>query len=199
MIRKYAEIFCWKNVSSFCSAKATHIFSAKNIRILYIESAKTVNEMTLNKLVKLTTLWTTGPCLVYYCCRPIKVGCNFPQQYKIQLNNNSISNISGKLQPSWLKLFVHDNSASQKALMSKNSLWWLLKQTNYMPGILKHFKIQLRFQSPQLGCSILYGFFHWTDCKNKNFVCVEVLRPSQPNGVMSSAVSLPNHTFTEHA
>ena len=58
---KYAEIFCWKNVSSFCSAKATHIFSAKNIRILYIESAKTVNEMTLNELVKLTTLWTTGP------------------------------------------------------------------------------------------------------------------------------------------
>ena len=61
MIRKYAEIFCWKNVSSFCTAKATHIFSAKNIRILYIELAKTVNEMTLNELVKLTTLWTTGP------------------------------------------------------------------------------------------------------------------------------------------
>ena len=50
-------------MSSFCSAKATHIFSAKHIRIhvLYIESAKTVNEMTLNKLVKLTMLWTTGP------------------------------------------------------------------------------------------------------------------------------------------
>ena len=59
MIRKYAEIFCWKNVSSFCSAKATHIFSAKNIRILCIKSAKTVNEMTLNELVKLTALWTT--------------------------------------------------------------------------------------------------------------------------------------------
>ena len=28
------------------------------------------------------------------------------------------------------------------------------------------------------------------------FVCVEVLRLSQPNGVMSSAVSLPNHMFT---
>ena len=27
-------------------------------------------------------------------------------------------------------------------------------------------------------------------------LCVEVLLPSQPNGVMSSAVSLPNHTFT---
>ena len=30
-------------------------------------------------------------------------------------------------------------------------------------------------------------------------VCVEVLRPSQPNGVMSSAVSLPNNTFTGQA
>ena len=35
---------------------STHIFSAKNIRILYTESAKTVNEITLNELVKLTTL-----------------------------------------------------------------------------------------------------------------------------------------------
>ena len=69
VIRKYAEIFLWKNVSSFCSAKATHIFSAKNIRILYIKSAKTVIEMTLNKLVKLTTLWTTGPCaFVFHQC-----------------------------------------------------------------------------------------------------------------------------------
>ena len=35
-------------------------------------------------------------------------------------------------------------------------------------------------------------------CQNL-FVCVEVLQPSQPNGVMLSAVSLPNHTFTEQA
>ena len=69
MIREYAEIFCWKNVSSFCSAKATHIFSAKNIRILYTESAKTVNEMALNELVKLMKLWTTGPWIV--CSEPV--------------------------------------------------------------------------------------------------------------------------------
>ena len=31
------------------------------------------------------------------------------------------------------------------------------------------------------------------------FFCVEVLWSSQPNGVMSSAVSLPNHTFTGQA
>ena len=37
---------------------------------------------------------------------------------------------------------------------------------------------------------------------NRNFFfffCVEVLWPGQPNGVMSSAVSLPNHTFTGQA
>ena len=31
------------------------------------------------------------------------------------------------------------------------------------------------------------------------FVCVAVLQPSQPNGVMSSAISLPSHTFTGQA
>ena len=41
--------------------------------------------------------------------------------------------------------------------------------------------------------------------KNQNVICcrlivwVEVLRPSQPNEIMSSAVSLPNHTFTGQA
>ena len=38
-----------------------------------------------------------------------------------------------------------------------------------------------------------------TELKHSKFVCVEVLRPSQPNGVMSSVVSLPNHTFTGQA
>ena len=31
------------------------------------------------------------------------------------------------------------------------------------------------------------------------FVCIEVLQPSQPIGVISSVVSLPNHTFTGQA
>ena len=35
--------------------------------------------------------------------------------------------------------------------------------------------------------------------QTERFVCVEVLRPRQPNGVMSSAVSLPNHMFTGQA
>ena len=32
-----------------------------------------------------------------------------------------------------------------------------------------------------------------------SFVCVEILQPSQPNGVMSIPVSLPNQTFTGQA
>ena len=32
-----------------------------------------------------------------------------------------------------------------------------------------------------------------------HFICVEVLRPSQPNGVMQSVISLPNHSFTGQA
>ena len=45
---------------------ATHIFSAKNIRILCIESAKTVNEMTINELIKLTMLWTIEPWFLHF-------------------------------------------------------------------------------------------------------------------------------------
>ena len=40
--------------------KLLTFFQQKNLRKLYIESAKTVNEMALNELVKLATLWTTG-------------------------------------------------------------------------------------------------------------------------------------------
>ena len=39
----------------------------------------------------------------------------------------------------------------------------------------------------------------WRHVLTVLFVCVEVLRPSQPNGAISSAVSLPNHTFTGQA
>ena len=46
---------CKKN---FAVQKLLTFFQQKNIRILYIESAKTVNEMTL---IKLMTLWTIGP------------------------------------------------------------------------------------------------------------------------------------------
>ena len=36
-------------------------------------------------------------------------------------------------------------------------------------------------------------------CFSLHCVCVEVLMPNQPNEVMLSAVSLPNHTFTGQA
>ena len=46
----------------------------------------------------------------------------------------------------------------------------------------------------EIYCTLVYGM-----CDECLFVCVDVLRPSQPNRVMSSVVSLPNHTFTGQA
>ena len=56
------KFFAEKMWVAFAVQKLLTFFSAKNIRILHIEVTKTVNENTLNELVKLTTLWTTGPC-----------------------------------------------------------------------------------------------------------------------------------------
>ena len=44
--------------------KATHIFSAKNTCELDAVLTRTVNNLTINELVKLTKLWTTGPWCV---------------------------------------------------------------------------------------------------------------------------------------
>ena len=57
----------------------------------------------------------------------------------------------------------------------------LLWNTFVTSGVARFEKGSKKFRS---GCS---------------FVCIEVLRPTQPNGVMSSEVSLPNHTFTGQA
>ena len=46
---------------AFAMQKLLTFFQQKISEYCNIESAKTVNEMTLNELVKLTTLWTTGP------------------------------------------------------------------------------------------------------------------------------------------
>ena len=70
---------------------------------------------------------------------------------------------------------------------SKGGLYWkrMLKPSSNLwvkPWVLRTYWTPL----------VPYKFLHNLHL----FVCVEVLRPSQPNGVMSSVVSLPNHTFT---
>ena len=50
------KFFAEKMWIAFAVQNLLTFFLVKNIRILCIESAKTVNEMTLNELVKLTTL-----------------------------------------------------------------------------------------------------------------------------------------------
>ena len=58
---KCANIFCWENVRSFCNAKASHIFSTKNISVFGYKVVKHLTSWPHNELVKLTMLWTTGP------------------------------------------------------------------------------------------------------------------------------------------
>ena len=67
-----------------------------------------------------------------------------------------------------------------------------------MPGGLFYLNSLDRFISYISGRDVWLGFIS-TMFYRSLFVCIEVLRPSQPNGVMSSAVSLPNHTFSEQA
>ena len=52
---KYIDIFCWKNVSNYSN------FCSKNINVFENTLAATVNTFAINKLVKLTMLWTTEP------------------------------------------------------------------------------------------------------------------------------------------
>ena len=66
----------------------------------------------------------------------------------------------------------------------------ILKKTAFWAEIIIFFRSCLqKLQVNEGACRLL----------ENGIVCVEVLRPSQPNGVMSSAASLPNHTFTGQA
>ena len=162
MITKYAEIFCWKHVSSFCSAKATHIFSAKNIRILYIKSAKTVKEMTLNELVKLTTLWTTGPWLSYLelwiTANPTvhTMLSNFLVHPSAKLNKANLPlSISSTL------IILNINSCTPSGLFNHNSLDWSIFNSgclvsSYYYYVLQEFK-QWRPWSDATFCGIWSG------------------------------------------
>ena len=65
----------------------------------------------------------------------------------------------------------------------------------YSHFIYSHFVFPFRLLFCKFFPNLLthYHFVYW------GFVCAEVFRPSQPEGVMSSTVSLPNHTFTGQA
>ena len=68
----YTLIFLLKKIwVAFAFAKATHIFFSKNTCKFGIVLTRTVNILTTTKLVKLTSLWTTGP-RCYRSCLPCK-------------------------------------------------------------------------------------------------------------------------------
>ena len=91
---------------SFCSAKASLIFSTKNISEFGYKVIKHLIIWPLNELVKLTMLWTTGP---RFLCRKAQL----PRFYVLWRTSASVLKCLSK----WLhfvnqwKLFqMHDSS-----------------------------------------------------------------------------------------
>ena len=48
---QYSGIFCWKNVSSFCSAKTTHIFFSKKFQHICVSLDVNFKESLTNDIV----------------------------------------------------------------------------------------------------------------------------------------------------
>ena len=61
LISEICQYFLLKKVKSFCIAKASLIFSIKNISVFGCKAVKHLTNWPLNELIKLKMLWTTGP------------------------------------------------------------------------------------------------------------------------------------------
>ena len=123
-------------MSSFCNAKATHIFSAKNIKIMYIESAKTVNEMTLNELVKLTTLWTTGPRFI-----PANTGSRTGARVVKHLTNKKKGNSYLCI---WIFFFLFESCSVWKPSWWSELLFFVRRSRKGMPQDVKSIRLRNR-------------------------------------------------------
>ena len=79
-------------------------------------------------------------------------------------------------------------------------MWqWLITQKCFHQKYLDCDTLSLQAKVCAGSCMKIFERANELKPRHEMFVCVEVLRPSQPNGVMSSVVSLPNHTFTGQA
>ena len=119
----YSRMYQWRVKAS---AKATHIFSAKNIRILYIESAKSVNEMTLNELDKLTALWTTGPWMRPHACAGWCESAHFAhalRPFYVWRGPNDMSCVMGKgvFEQTWP--VTKENTAKTQIILCIPAVW----------------------------------------------------------------------------
>ena len=134
--------------------------------------------------------------------------------YKICRTCIRTANILTRPQGGWHSLvsIIAARKSSQKKCLQRR-VYFLFKQVCGVWRLFCHylFPISPSFGAPGELCLVIVSFpgyiqvhsyvviIHVQHRPMKMellFVCVEVLRPSQPNGVMSSAVSLPNHTFT---
>ena len=84
---QYSDMLCWKNVSSFCTAKATHIFSAKKFQHICVSLDVNFNESLTNDIVSFEQL---GPVCYLTMFLSIWVLPSLGP-YKLFLNGNKIT------------------------------------------------------------------------------------------------------------
>ena len=116
------KFFAEKRWVAFAVQKLLTFFQQK-YQNTYIESAKTVNEMTLNEFVKLTTLWTTGPRWFAFCgvlfgsvlfalvCASILLSCNIHlDSFSLFISIASASSAHLRTEELWDIVYILMNS-----------------------------------------------------------------------------------------
>ena len=97
---------------------------------------------------------------------------------------------------------------SQKKGHNSAKIWWMITNIELDPYFLQRYKVLQGLNEINASLQKLLSRNEQQKRLITNieldlyfidlviyFICVEILRPSQPNRVMSSVVSLPNHTF----
>ena len=111
-----------------------------------------------------------------------------------------VFNVISSVVPVWPKAITSRDMVAISCFMRKTitMLVWVWVGGGGASGVVKTattFNI-LKNSSPVTLITLNSAFKHISLIhSDAYFVCVEVLRPSQPNGVMSSAVGFPNHTL----
>ena len=91
---QYSDIFCWKNVSSFCTAKATHIFFSKKFQHICVSLDVNFNESLTIDVISFEQL---GPGRGFRIALPINM-----QQFR-----SVISSVQSNQSLCWVFWIVH--------------------------------------------------------------------------------------------
>ena len=140
-------------------------------------------------------LYIYSPQIKHYTYRHLSISIFIICLPKYKGRKNMFLKIKFSDQSSWLS-----ENCLWSSVTSNKSDWWSI-MINYWDNTYDNWMPWLRPAFFSMSCHSIVSdtwsiYFQY---KTVTFVCVEILLPSQPSGVMLSMVSLPNHTFTRQA